>query len=112
MDATKGAGPAFRLCGSEAQKTKDIGNQSSSLPSKTKQANSEWRKTAIDTLLVLRQRFPLAFHRLSNKTRRPLAIGIHKSIAEQCPDLDPASIRKALAFYVNSDRYLRALHEG
>jgi hypothetical protein len=49
----------------------------------------QWRDAAIDTLLLLRQKFPLAFCRLSDRKRRPLKIGIHHDIAAATPELGP-----------------------
>lgn len=71
-----------------------------------------WREQAIDTLLTLRQRFPLAFSRLSDRKRRPLKVGIHKDIAATLPELGADEVARALRFYVGDVTYHRACVEG
>jgi hypothetical protein len=44
-----------------------------------------YREAAIETLLILRQRFPQAFARLNARIRRPLKIGIHHDLAAAMP---------------------------
>jgi hypothetical protein len=46
------------------------------LTSKRRARHLAWNAACIEVLLLLRQKFPLAFARLSAGTRRPLKIGI------------------------------------
>jgi ProP effector len=87
-------------------------NSSGATTSKAAQRNRAWREARLDTLLTLRQRFPHTFTRLSNRSRRPLKIGIHLDIEAAMPDLDPIEISRALCYYVADIRYHRACTEG
>ncbi len=80
--------------------------------SKTAKHSRAWRAARIDTLLILRQRFPNAFARLNDYRRRPLKIGVHLDIRAAIPDLDPIEISRALRYYVADVRYHRAVVEG
>lgn len=42
----------------------------------------------------------------------PLAIGIHKAIAERKPEIDKAQLRNALRLHTASTRYLKALSQA
>ena len=56
-------------------------------------------EAAIQTLLILRQRFPAAFARLSARKRRPLKIGIRDDIIAAVPEIDAAEIGRAVRLY-------------
>ncbi len=43
---------------------------------------------------------------------RPLAIGIHKAIAERLPDMNASQVRFALKVHTGSTRYLKAVSQG
>jgi ProP effector len=43
---------------------------------------------------------------------KPLAIGIHKVLLAQQPDLDKAALRKAMLLQTQSTRYLKGIVEG
>ncbi|MEW5769468.1 MAG: ProQ/FinO family protein [Pseudomonadota bacterium] len=43
---------------------------------------------------------------------KPLAIGIHKAMLEQQPDLDKAALRTAMKMHTHSTRYLKGIVEG
>ena len=64
-----------------------------------------YRDAAVETLLILRQRFPAAFARLNARVRPPLKIGIHRDLAAAVPDIDAIAIRRALHFYVSGQPY-------
>src|SRR5262249_6694211 len=80
--------------------------------SKQARDRSAWLAARTETLLLLRQKFPQAFARLSGRTRKPLKIGIHVDIAVALPDLSPAEISLALRHYVSDLKYHRAVVEG
>lgn len=42
----------------------------------------------------------------------PLALGIHTSVRERMPDVDPGALRAALKNHTASTRYLKALQTG
>jgi ProP effector len=75
-------------------------------------ARDAWHAARIDTLLALRQKFPHAFARLSDRQRRPLKIGVHLDIQAAIPDLDPVALGSALRLYVGDVRYHRAVIAG
>jgi|SRR5690242_4604935 sRNA-binding protein len=64
-----------------------------------------YRAAQIEVLLLFRQRFPFAFARISTHLWQPLKVGIHLDIAAALPDLDIATIGKALGFYTRDRRY-------
>jgi ProP effector len=116
----KGAGPASAVTESEARKV-ESDNGADQRPSSPPQTNEQVpthadrqsrRKAAHDALLVLRQKFPLAFYRLSARTRRPLKVGVHHDIAAAAPELSESEVARALRFYVGDLRYHRACVEG
>jgi ProP effector len=43
---------------------------------------------------------------------RPLAIGIHKAIAQRLPELNASQVRIALKVHTGSTRYLKAVSQG
>lgn len=43
---------------------------------------------------------------------KPLALGIHKAVLAEQPDLDKDAVRKAMRFHVQSTRYLKGIVEG
>lgn len=43
---------------------------------------------------------------------KPLALGIHKAVLAEQPELDKEAVRKAMRFHVQSNRYLKGLVEG
>lgn len=114
----KGAGPASAVTEGEARKVdNNTGERPSSLPTRNEQVPArvrrrQWQNAAIETLLTLRQRFPLAFARLSARTRWPLKVGIHKDIAAALPELGAEDIGRAMRFYVTGIEYLRVCTEG
>lgn len=46
------------------------------------------------------------------KECQPLAVGIHKIIKEQLPEIDAKQLRNALWIHTASTRYLKALSQG
>jgi ProP effector len=78
----------------------------------TPPARRPWVESAITTLLVLRQRFPLAFAPLNARVRRPLKIGIDGDLRAALPDVDPVMIGRALGFYCSGGEYRHACTEG
>jgi sRNA-binding protein len=112
----KCAGPAAAQTANEAQKVENNTGECcgpSSQPKTNAQVPSRaeiqaWRKAAFDTLLVLREKFPLAFYRLSARERRPLKVGVHHDIAAAAPELGEGEVARALRFYVGDLRYHRA----
>lgn len=60
-----------------------------------------------DIIAKLAEKFPLAFH-VYERRRKPLAIGIHKAIKEQCPELTEVEIKQRLRYYCNNGFYLKA----
>jgi ProP effector len=80
--------------------------------SKRRARREAWCAAAIDTLLLFRQRFPLAFARLSASTRRPLKVGIDRDIAIAMPEIGIVEIKSALRWYCGDLRYHRACTEG
>jgi ProP effector len=71
-----------------------------------------YREVAIETLSVLRERFPAAFADLNDRRRQPLKVGIHADIVAALPELDAAAIRCAMRFYVCGFRYQYSVVEG
>jgi ProP effector len=63
-------------------------------------------EAAIPTLLILRQRFPAAFARLSARKRRPLKIGIRDDIIAAVPEIDAAEIGRAVRLYTGGRAYV------
>jgi sRNA-binding protein len=111
MLAKKGESPA-PVIGNEALKI-DSGNcLSSTAPLNATQAPAKRYDAAISTLLLLRQRFPLAFARLNARTRQPLKVGVRDAISAQMPDHNPADIALALKIYTGHSAYLRQCTEN
>jgi sRNA-binding protein len=116
----KGVGPAAATTANEAQKVENNTGECcgpSSQPKSNAQVPSRaeiqaWRKAAFDTLLVLREKFPLAFYRLSARERRPLKVGIHLDLGAALPELGEGEVARALRFYVGDLRYHRACVDG
>lgn len=46
------------------------------------------------------------------KEGKPLAIGIHKALLEEQPDLDKAALRTAMKVHTQSTKYLKGIVEG
>ncbi len=61
------------------------------------------RNALLDTLVAT---FPVF------KEGRPLALGIHKTLAERMPELSKADVRNALRIHTASTRYLKALSQA
>ena len=76
------------------------------------QAPSAWKRAAIDTLIVLRTKFPLCFARLDHRFRTPLKVGIHADILTAAPEIDPSDLGKALHLYTRHAGYLAQCVEG
>jgi sRNA-binding protein len=58
------------------------------------------------TIVVLVERFPECF---STAVPRPLAIGIFHDLRRAAPEIDAADLTAALAAYVRTDAYLKAM---
>jgi ProP effector len=83
--------------------------------SRTTERSRAWRAARaarIDVLLALRQQFPNAFARLSDRKRVPLRVGVHHDIQTAVPELGSIEIACALHHYVSGLSYLRACTEG
>lgn len=76
------------------------------------QAPSAWRLAAIETLLVLRTKFPQCFARLDLRSRAPIKVGINADIVAALPDLPAVDVGRALKFYVGQVSYLAHCTEG
>jgi ProP effector len=57
-------------------------------------------------LISLRSTFPVF------QECRPLAIGIHKTVLERIPGINPQQLRLAMRMHTASARYLKALTNG
>src|SRR5207244_3161488 len=65
----------------------------------------------IDVIGMLCEKFPAAFFQFERR-RKPLALGIHKQIAEALPTLNKVQISGAMRRYVKNTFYLKACVEG
>jgi ProP effector len=74
--------------------------------------NKAWHTAAIETLDILRERFPCAFAPQRQAWRAPLKIKIRDDILAAAPDLDAKSIARAMRFYVLHPAYQRSLVPG
>ena len=92
----------------DSSKNTPLNNQPRPLP----QAPSAWKRAAIDTLTVLRAKFPLCFARLDLRSRTPLKVGIHADILTAAPEIDPSDLGKALHLYTRHAGYLAQCVEG
>jgi ProP effector len=110
--AMVGRGPVEASLNSESTRENIANPPATQQPQRPKRRYSPFCVAAVDTLLTLRQQFPQAFARLSDRHRRPLKIGIHLDIAAAAPDLNPIEISRALRFYVSDVRYHRGCTEG
>jgi sRNA-binding protein len=70
------------------------------------------RKAAKRLHWRIAEAFPAAFCRPDHGPRVALAIGIHRSVAEHCPDLPAKTRRLFLNEYVSRPAYLRLLIPG
>jgi ProQ/FINO family len=73
---------------------------------------SPYAEAAIETLLVLRERFPATFARLNARARPPLKIGIRDELFAALPEIDAIEIARALRFYVCGAAYVKSCVEG
>lgn len=64
-----------------------------------------YRDAAVETLLILRQRFPAVFAYLNAPARRPLKVGIHADIIAAVPEIDAIAVRRALRVYCTGRAY-------
>ena len=65
-----------------------------------------YRDAAVETLLILRQRFPAVFAYLNAPARRPLKVGIHVDHRQPpCRKSTPIAIRRALRVYCTGRAY-------
>ena len=95
--------------------TREIGNGTRSFSPPPSQASSKRKarlEAAMAALLILRQRWPNAFARLSARTPRPLKIGIRDDVIAALPDIPPALISLALGIYTSGVPYRSACIEG
>jgi ProP effector len=112
MSARNGAGPAVhRDDGGEAREIE--GTRSFSLPPAQASSKRKARLEAATAVqLILRQRWPNAFARLSARTPRPLKIGIRDDVIAALPNIPPALISLALGIYTSGVPYRSACIEG
>jgi ProP effector len=97
----------------EAQKIEVVADRSSSPPPAHASSKRKARlEAAMAALLILRQRWPNAFARLSARTPRPLKIGIRDDVIAALPDIPPALISFALGIYTSGVPYRSACIEG
>jgi ProQ/FINO family len=61
---------------------------------------------ALNTLVTLRQRFPLAFARLNARKRPPLKVGIRDDIIAAAPEIDGIELGRALRLYTGGRAYV------
>ena len=73
---------------------------------------SPYHEAAVQTLLILRAKYPQCFARLDLPRRQPLKVGIHHDILNAVPELPVADIRLALKFYTGDINYLKQCVEG
>jgi ProP effector len=112
MLAKKGESPA-PVVGNEALKIGDTGKCFDQSFSQNQSQNQTGKRTAaINTLLMLRQRFPSAIARLDLPSRRPLKVGIRDDIAAAMPEIAAADIGLALKIYTGHSAYLGQCTEG
>jgi ProP effector len=116
MSATNGADPASAATEGEARKVENTGKcyQTFIAPLNATQAPARKRRyeAAIQTLLLLRTRFPQCFLRLDSRSRPPLKIGIHLDIIAAMPELLAADVRNTLRLYTGDAKYLSGCTEG
>jgi ProP effector len=67
-----------------------------------------WKKAAIETLGLLRARFPLCFAAPKERVRAPLKINIHHDVLAAMPELLHVDVGRALKFYVSRFGYLES----
>ena len=112
MLAKKGESPA-PVVGNEALKIGDTGKCfDQSFSQNQSQNQTGKRAAAINTLLMLRQRFPAAFARLDLTRRQPLKIGIRNDIIAAVPEIAATEIGLALKIYAGHVSYLSQCVEG
>jgi ProP effector len=74
--------------------------------------NKTWYAAAVETLAVLRERFPAAFAPQKQQWRWPLKVGIRDDIVSAAPDLEAKNIGRALRYYVSHPAYQKMMVAG
>jgi sRNA-binding protein len=77
------------------------------LNNQTKRLPQEWKRTATDTLVILRSKYPKTFGEW-----KPLKIGVRDDITAALPEIDPINVGRALKFYTSHVRYQQSCIEG